>query len=233
VAGVAHDLRNPLAAMKVAVEVLSSTDSSTPERQSQVTGMIARQIDILTRMLSDLLDAARGEAGEFSIVPRPCDARDLATQAVQLFAGASPLHELRVDLPDTALPVRCDALRLGQVLNNLISNAIKYSPQGGPVTVAARRKGERIEIEVSDNGPGIPAEERTRIFEPFRRIESSAASIPGVGIGLSVARRIVEAHGGEITLRSDTARGSTFVISLPSAFAAAPAQMQVLEALSA
>lgn len=216
VAAVAHDLRNPLAAMKAAVEVLAAQPrSSGPHRQ--MTSMVSRQIDILVRMISDLLDSARVEAGNFSITPSLCDARDLATQVVELYGGMSALHDLQLQVPDTPLPLRCDALRIGQVLNNVVSNAIKYSPRGGRVTVSARHHDDRIIIDVADQGPGIPHEDRELVFEPFKRSPGSDANIPGVGLGLSVARRIVDAHGGTIELHSTLGRGATFSIALPAA----------------
>jgi signal transduction histidine kinase len=220
VAAVAHDLRNPLAAMKAAVEVLAAQPrSSGPHRQ--MTSMVSRQIDILVRMVSDLLDSARVEAGNFSITPNLCDARDLAAQVVELYGGMSALHELQLQVPDTPLELRCDALRIGQVLNNVVSNAIKYSPRGGRVTVTVGRRGDdHIVIDVTDQGPGIPQHERELIFEPFKRSPRSEADIPGVGLGLSVARRIVEAHGGTIGLQSTLGRGATFSIALPVATAA-------------
>jgi signal transduction histidine kinase len=220
VAAVAHDLRNPLAAMKAAVEVLAAQPrSSGPHRQ--MTSMVSRQIDILVRMISDLLDSARVEAGHFSITPNLCDVRDLAAQVVELYGGMSALHELQLQVPDTPLELRCDALRIGQVLNNVVSNAIKYSPRGGRVTVTVGRRGDdHIVIDVTDQGPGIPQHERELIFEPFKRSPRAGADIPGVGLGLSVARRIVEAHGGTIGLQSTLGRGATFSIALPVATAA-------------
>ncbi len=217
IAAVAHDLRNPLAAMKGAVDVLASDRSPRGQPHDQMTMMISRQIDILIRMISDLLDAARVEAGHFSVVPTECDARDLVTQTVELFRATSASHELNVHVPQTPLPLSCDPLRMSQVLNNLVNNAIKYSPQGGQVNVTARRIDDRIAIDIADQGAGIPPEDHQLIFEPFRRGPGTEAAIPGVGIGLSVARRIVEAHGGRIELKSTVGRGSIFSVSLPSA----------------
>ncbi len=219
IAAVAHDLRNPLAAMKGAVDVLSARSPTTGERHNQMTAIVSRQIDILIRMVSDLLDAARVEAGHFSVVPTACDARDLVTQTVELFRDMSALHELNLDVPGTPLPLSCDPFRISQVLNNLVSNAIKYSPQGGQVKVTARCIQDHIRIDIADEGPGIPPEEHQLIFEPFKRGPSTEAAIPGVGIGLSVARRIVEAHGGRIELKSAAGHGSIFSVSLPTAAA--------------
>src|SRR5262245_45682664 len=119
-------------------------------------------------------------------------------------------------VPDAPLPLRCDPVRIGQVLNNLISNAIKYSPRGGQVRVTARRMDDRIAIDIADQGPGIPPEESQLIFEPFKRSPSAQTDIPGVGLGLSVARCIVEAHGGKIDVQSTVGRGATFSVLLPA-----------------
>lgn len=224
IVAVAHDLRNPLAAMKAAVEVLASKSPSSDEHHEDLIRMMSRQTDQLVRMISDLIDAARVEAGRFSIAPTSCDARDLAAQTVELFGRTSSLHDVRLEVPDTPLPVQCDPLRICQVLNNLVGNAIKYSPQGGEVTVTARRVDDDVAIEIADQGPGIAPQERELIFEPFRRGENVDASIPGAGIGLSVARRIVEAHGGRLELDSTVGRGSTFRVSLPAMPAARPAE---------
>jgi signal transduction histidine kinase len=216
VAAVAHDLRNPLAAMKLAVRALTSVEPPTSGRQPKLVTMIARQIDVLVRMVSDLLDTACSEAGQFNIVPRPYDARDLVTHAIELFRSTSTLHTLVAHIPDTALLVNCDALRMEQVLNNLVSNAIKYSPEGGSVEVRASTTNDQVCLEVTDCGPGIPLEDREAIFEPFRRSAGWSDRIQGVGLGLSVCRRIVESHGGRIGVSSVVGRGSTFSVWLPS-----------------
>jgi signal transduction histidine kinase len=124
------------------------------------------------------------------------------------------------------LKLRCDSARLSQVVNNLLSNAIKYSPQGGRVEASATARENGIAIEVADQGIGIPEDEHTAIFEPFRRGRALSGAIPGVGIGLSVARRIVEAHGGTISVRSTVGAGSRFVLWLPASTGAVEAAGQ-------
>jgi signal transduction histidine kinase len=215
VAFVAHELRNPLAAMKAAIQAISMGRSGTVTEAGDLTALIARQIDLLARMLSDLLDSARIESGRMELMTADHDVRDLVADAVALFRQVAPLHELTVRVPETALRIVCDRERMTQVINNVLSNAIKYSPQGGRIETRAGEHASGVTIEIADKGIGISAEECAVIFEPFRRAQNPGWSIPGVGIGLSVARRIVEAHGGKITVHSVVGVGSTFSIWVP------------------
>jgi signal transduction histidine kinase len=215
-AGVAHDLRNPLAALQISIDGMKDDHPLPPEGQlRERLSIVRRQVTRLNRMVGDLLDASRIEAGHLSLRLEPRDLRAIVEGAVQLFHGVSSIHELRTDLPDEPIDVRCDDLRIEQILNNLLSNAIKYSPRGGCVRVAARTAGSRAMVSIADEGVGIPAEDIADIWEPFRRRGASTEMIPGVGLGLWVARRIVEAHGGTIAVDSRLGSGSTFVVSLP------------------
>jgi signal transduction histidine kinase len=144
--------------------------------------------------------------------------RAIARHVAELFRPGAPTHELTVEVPEGPVVVTCDPMRLEQVLGNLVSNAIKYSPEGGPVRMSVRRHEGEAQVRVEDSGMGIPAEEQARLFEPFRRGGLDRRStIPGVGLGLYIARRIVEAHGGRITLRSEPGLGSEFTVALPAA----------------
>lgn len=201
--GVAHDLRSPLAALKLAVSLL-------PQKNGGAATRIDRQIHRLERMVGDFLDASEIEAGTLSLRLDTVDARTLAKEAVALFEPVSSEHGLTLRLPTEPLPLRCDPLRIEQVLTNLISNALKYSPDGGRVEVRVRPAGGEVLFEVSDQGMGISEEDRKRLFEPFGRVGLSKEIIPGVGLGLYVVRQIVEAHGGHIEVTSSLGRGSTF-----------------------
>jgi signal transduction histidine kinase len=204
-AGVAHDLRNPLSVLKLA------TMTTSPDR----VPIMKRQVDYLDRMVGDLLDASRIEAGQLELRPKQEDARGLVCEVYELFRDLSPVHQLSIDVPDKPVILYCDALRIEQVLNNLVSNAIKYSPKGGPVEITLEDfEGEAV-ISVTDYGLGIPSDQRNRIFEPFRRARLTKEYIPGIGLGLSVARRIVEAHQGQLDVRSEEGKGSTFFVHLP------------------
>ncbi|UQA57879.1 sensor histidine kinase [Polyangium aurulentum] len=216
-AAVAHDLRNPLAAIKLSVATLGVRGALSGERTARTLSIVDRQVDRLGRMVDDLLDAARVEAGELTLHPSACDLRDIARDAVELYAPTTTRHELDVDIPDEPLAGLFDAARVHQVLDNLLSNAIKYSPVGGHVRLALRREGDDALMSVADEGVGIPPEELARLFEPFQRAPSGRKVAHGLGLGLWVVRRIVEAHGGHIRVESQPGEGSTFLIRLPLA----------------
>jgi two-component system, OmpR family, sensor histidine kinase MtrB len=204
-AGVAHDLRNPLSVLKLA------TMTNAPDRLQ----IMKRQVDYLDRMIGDLLDASRIEAGQLELRPEQEDARTLIREVYDLFRDLSPKHQLSISLPDQPVMLYCDALRIEQVLNNLVSNAIKYSPKGGPVEITLQDSDSEAVICVTDYGLGIPSDQRHHIFEPFRRARVTKDHIPGLGLGLSVARRIVEAHQGQLEVFSELGKGSTFSVRLP------------------
>lgn len=216
-AGVAHDLRNPLSALKMSAALVSSRGPVSEERLRKTMSLVSRQVSRLDRMVGDLLDATRIEAGHFELKLEERDAGELATSVVELYRSSGAAHELRLVLPDEPLPLRCDATRVEQVLNNLVSNALKYSREGSVVAVEVRREGEEVWLSVKDEGIGISAEELRHLFAPFQRTGSAREKAPGVGIGLSVARRIVEAHGGRIEVESSPGQGSTFRVRLPRA----------------
>ncbi len=212
--GVAHDLRNPLTAMRLNLSMLSTTSLDEDKRRQKMIGL-ERQTARLERMVGDLLDASRIEAGELELKPEARDLRTLVKEAVELYAPTSPLHHIVATLDEEMLPVRCDQLRIGEVLSNLLSNAIKYSPTGGTVSIAAGKVGVDAVVTVRDRGIGISAEDLLLIFDPFRRTGASKENFPGVGLGLSVSKRIVEAHDGRIEVESTLGRGATFVVRLP------------------
>jgi two-component system, OmpR family, sensor histidine kinase MtrB len=214
-AGVAHDLRNPLSALKMSAALLTSGRAVSEERLQKTMGMVRRQVSRLDRMVGDLLDATRIEAGHFELSLEERDAGELAISVVELYQSSGASHELRLLLPDAPLPLRCDVTRMEQVLNNLVSNALKYSNEGTVVDVEVRREGDEVWLSVTDQGIGLSAEELRHLFAPFQRMGSAREKAPGVGIGLSVARRIVEAHGGRIEVESWPGRGSTFRVRLP------------------
>jgi signal transduction histidine kinase len=214
-AGVSHDLRNPINALNMAVAFLSG-DRPVPERQArEMLQVIKRQMEFLNRMVGDLHDAQQIEAGQLALRMEVCDARELSESVCQLFRSISGAHQLVLAAPPRPVPVECDPLRLRQVLNNLVGNAIKYSPRGGDISLKLEKSETEIVFEVSDPGIGIPKEELPHIFEPFRRTKTSRKDVPGTGLGLHVSRRIVEAHQGRIEVESEVGKGSTFRVYLP------------------
>ncbi|WP_437621336.1 ATP-binding protein [Sorangium sp. So ce1151] len=215
--GVAHDLRNPLSALRLSVHVLDPDDLPPASRIRRTMALVGRQIDRLERMVGDLLDASQIEACKLDLRVEERDLRELAREAVELYRPVSPEHTIELSLPETPALVRCDATRIGQVLNNLLSNALKYSPAGGQVDVALRAGSDGVEIAVRDQGVGIEPADLAHLFEPFRRLKSTSGSIPGTGLGLTVAKRIVEAHGGRLLVESRPGSGSVFRFELPRA----------------
>jgi two-component system, OmpR family, sensor histidine kinase MtrB len=215
-AGVAHDLRNPLSALRMSTELVDPSRTDVPpERLQKMLVLVRRQVARLDRMVGDLLDSTRIEAGKLELQLEERDARELARAVVELYQATDPGHELSLSLPDTAVPLRCDGARIEQVLNNLVSNALKYSPPGTRVDVTVTQEGEDVLLCVADQGIGISAEEQRHLFAPFQRTSGAREQAAGAGLGLSVARRIVEAHGGTIEVNSQPGQGSVFRVRLP------------------
>jgi two-component system sensor histidine kinase MtrB len=216
-ASVAHDLRNPIGALKMSTSILDPNGPMPKEeRTREIFGVVQRQIDHLNRMIGDLLDAYHIQSGQLELRLQQADAATIVRDAYELFRNVSNAHQLSLQVPSTPVPVRCDPLRLSQVLNNLLSNAIKYSPQGGEVVIRLRQRPGQALIEVSDTGMGIAAQDLPHIFEPFRRTGLGKREIPGIGLGLNVVKRIVEAHGGLIEVTSRVGKGTTFIVCIPS-----------------
>ncbi|RKH40880.1 sensor histidine kinase [Corallococcus llansteffanensis] len=222
-AGVAHDLRNPLSALKLSTSLASSGRAEvTPERMQRTLGLVRRQVERLDRMVGDLLDATRIEAGKLELQPEVRDTRELARSVVELYQSSDSGHTLELVVPDTAVLVRADPARLEQVLTNLVSNALKYSPAGSRVEVAVRGDGDHAVMAVSDQGIGMSPEELQGLFVPFQRAGNAKQRAPGVGLGLSVSRRIIEAHGGRIEVESRPGQGSVFRVHLTRVSAGPP-----------
>lgn len=213
-AAVAHDLRNPLSNLKMSAGILSSNQPVDRNRLDHLSRLISRQVDALDRMVGDLLDSSRIEAGQLELRFQRQDARTLLQNVYELFQSSSPAHHLVLSAPDGPTPIYCDPARIEQVLNNIVSNAIKYSPSGGTIRLSLTRCGGAAVFTVSDTGVGISPEELPHIFEPFRRGRVSKDAAPGVGLGLAAARRIVHAHGGQIDVTSELGRGTTVTVSL-------------------
>ncbi|WP_372729993.1 sensor histidine kinase [Nocardioides sp.] len=215
-ASVSHELRTPLTSIMGYVDLLLEDGELDPATRQQLE-VVERNSARLLRLVADLLQAAQTDAGPAELVRSPTDLSTLARESVgaaEPFATAGGI-KLRLDTPDR-LMARVDAPRIGQVLDNLISNAIKYSPSGGDVRVVLAVAGDEAEIEVSDSGIGIDALDHERLFTRFfRAADARARSIQGIGLGLSVLKAIVEAHGGRVEVESELGVGSVFRVRLP------------------
>lgn len=170
----------------------------------------------MDRMVSDLLDSSRIESGQLELRLDTRDLRDVVLRVVELQQDSRTDRRFVLSVCEAPVPVRCDVLRIEQVLNNLLNNAVKYSPEASDVLVMLSATREFARLSVTDHGAGIPMSDRERIFAPFSR-GANVGAIAGVGLGLSVSRRIVVAHGGTIDVDSTPGAGSTFTVELPLA----------------
>ena len=219
---VSHDLRNPINAIRLNAQVLrrvyekAPADSASREKLEQLTVNIERAADSGNRLITDLLDSARIDAGTLMITPAPVDLGELVREAadgVRPLAASKGLElELSADPPGAV--VRCDRERMLQVLSNLLGNAIKFTPEGGRVAVRAQLADGEATIAVQDTGRGISEHELPHIFDRFWQAKETHRL--GAGLGLSIAKGIIEAHGGRIWAESEPGLGSTFSFTLPA-----------------
>ncbi|MDY0020626.1 MAG: PAS domain-containing sensor histidine kinase, partial [Anaerolineae bacterium] len=215
---VSHELKTPVAIIKGYAETLRRPEARRdPALMEEMLGAIADESDRLARLVDDLLDASRLQAGGLPFQEvEDVDLRTLARRVVERYSRQSDRHRLVLDFPEEFPVVKGNPKRLDQVLDNLVSNAIKYSPQGGEVRIAGEATPAEVTLSVKDSGVGIPFEEQERIFDRFYRVqnpETRAAS--GTGLGLYLTRAIVQAHGGRIWVESTLGQGATFYVALP------------------
>jgi PAS domain S-box-containing protein len=214
---VSHDLRSPLSGILIATHLVSQTGEVNAQ-QLDFLDTIEQRVAAMTELIDDLLDAARVEAG-IDMELEPCTVAPLISQVVGQLEEQVQDKQLQLEVKaDTNLaPVMGNAQRLRQVLSNLISNAIKYTPDGGEISIRADRNYDEIVVSVQDNGIGIPLTDQPHVFDKFYRVERpEQAGIKGTGLGLSITRSIVEKLGGRIWVRSEVNVGSTFSFALPT-----------------
>jgi signal transduction histidine kinase len=196
--------------------VLLNRDVSEDE-QRQYLDIIDREGRRLSTLLNDFLDAERLDEDQLQLDRELIDVGKVVAEQVRLFEGQSDKHTLDMVLRSRPLPVHADPNRLAQVVGNLLSNAIKYSPAGGTVEVVAERDDGLVRVSVRDEGLGIPDELQQEVFGKFVRGDAAASGIAGSGLGLTIARSVVEAHGGRIDVKSASGEGSVFWLELPIA----------------
>ncbi len=214
---VAHDLRNPLNTVIMATSLmLDATPVERPQERRQVE-IVRRAADRMNRMIQDLLDVKRLESGRLGIETQSESAASLVNDTVEMLLPLAHGGNITLDtnVADSLLPVLADAARIQQVLSNLVGNAVKFTPSQGHVTVSAEPIDGGVKFGVTDNGPGIPPDQVPHIFGRFWQAMPSDRR--GIGLGLAIAKGIVEAHGGMIWVESQVGSGSTFYFTLPSA----------------
>src|SRR5262245_52492347 len=218
VANVSHELKTPLALIRLYAETLELRRVPSEDRKSEYYRVIGKESRRLTQLINNILDFSRIEAGrrEYRMVPSDIGAvvRDVVES--YRFAIEKLGFSLGLRVADDLPPLELDPEAMSQALINLLNNAIKYSPEQKAIEVAVRREGERVLLSVSDRGIGIPRSEQRRIFEKFYRVETSLVhTTKGSGLGLALVQHITEAHGGRVELVSAPGEGSTFTLSLP------------------
>ena len=211
---VSHELRTPLTTIKGYAQMLRRKLEGDAQGE-RFTDNIDAQVSRLSRLVDDLLDVTRFARGQFELMPEPMDIRPVLEEVVNRFRVVAPKHTFQLYLDRGVYEGSWDHDRLEQVMNNLVSNAIKYSPDGGTVTIATQHEDAHLIVKVRDQGIGIPLEDQERLFERFYRGSAEGQEVKGLGLGLYVTRRIVEAHGGTIAVRSKPGQGSEFSFTLP------------------
>jgi len=220
ISNISHELRTPLASLKALVETLRDGAMDDPPAAKRFLDHAEYEVDALTQMVEELLELTRIESGMVPLRLSPTPVSDVVLPPVDRFRRQAERHDLSliVDLPDDLPPVMSDASRAQQVVGNLVHNSIKFTPEGGTVTIQAKLGGDEpvVVISVQDTGTGIPASELPRIFERFYKADQSRSS-GGIGLGLAIAKHLTQAHGGRIWAKSKGGKGSTFYFTLPIA----------------
>jgi len=213
-----HELRNPLAPIGSAVELMRQL-APADDSIAWARDVIARQLGQLTRLVDDLLDVSRITRGKIALLLAPLELRRVVEQAIETSRPLieSRSHQLTTRLPSDPVWVRGDAVRLGQVLSNLLNNAAKYTPDGGRIGLFAELRDSQVILRVTDNGRGLPAETLEYVFDLFWQSESRDPAQRGLGVGLTLVKRLVELHGGGVeALSAGLGQGSEFIVRLPA-----------------
>ena len=220
VSNVSHELKTPLTSIQGFSQAILDGTADTPEKLQQSAEVIHSEAERMHRMVLDLLDLARLDAGTVELERARVDLKALLQNVTTRLSPQAAQAQVDLQFAGDSLPmVIGDGDRLTQVFTNLVENALKYTPPGGQVRLRAAAAADCVEISVEDTGPGIPSEDLGRIFERFYQVDKSrpGGGRRGVGLGLPIAREIIQAHGGTITAHSQTGQGSVFVVKIPLA----------------
>jgi PAS domain S-box-containing protein len=231
VATVSHELRTPLAAITGYAELLEDDVAEAGEESAEFLAVLQRNAGRLTRLVDDLLLLQQSETDGVTITPAAVDIDELVQQSIERVEPTASRKAIAIETRgEQGLVVSGDVMRLGQVLDNVLSNAVKFTPERGVVDVRVSRVGDACAVDVHDTGPGIPEDERGRLFERFFRSRDAVArAIPGTGLGLAVSRRIAEAHGGSLGLVDGAGGGTTFRLLLPGPVTVARRTLHLLK----
>jgi len=214
---VTHEFRTPLTSIKASVSTLLSSATIDEAGRRDLLSVIDEETDRLNRLVGEAAEMAQLDAQQVELHREPYPVREIIDTALTKSAQVIGEHELRRQLPEQLPEVRVDLERIAEVLTHLVENAAKYSPEGTPITISADVRGRMVEISVADRGPGIDDLEQSLVFEKFYRGRDQRYRVQGTGMGLAIAKAIVEAHGGTIGLTSQLGSGSVFRFTVPVA----------------
>jgi signal transduction histidine kinase len=213
---ISHELRTPVALIKGYVGTLRREDASwDPEVTRESLAVIEDEADRLTGLIDDLLDASRLQAGALSLKWSQISMVDLVNDIVRRFQTQAPEYKIKVDFEPNFPLIVGDEGRLTQVVSNLLSNAIKYSNEGGTIVISGRAQEDKITVCVHDQGPGIAREDVPRVFDLFYRSKEASRRTKGAGLGLFLAKAVIEAHQGHIWVDEETSGGAKICFTLP------------------
>lgn len=226
---ISHNLRTPLASIAATLSSLQEPQVHFDETtQQELIATAWQEANHLNQLLGNLLDMSRLESGVIRVQPEPCDVQDLIGVALSEVRDRLGGHNIETHVPEELTLIPMDFVLMVQVVVNLLDNAIKYSPPGSSITLSALRADEHMEISVTDQGPGIPPQEQTRIFDKFYR-GGQRDGVGGTGLGLSIVKGIVDAHEGDISMHSVVGEGTTFTVRLPVPVTTATADLSALD----
>lgn len=215
IADASHELRAPLAAMRAELDVSLRHDEMGDDARALLQSL-REEATRMARIVENLLTLARVDDGQLDLLRTPQDLTEVARRAVETYGATAQAAGVRLEVSGESVRAPADPDRLAQVIGNLLDNAIRVSPRGATVRVGVSRQDGSAQIAVHDDGPGIPAEHRDRIFERFARLDPARGRAGGAGLGLAISREIVMAHGGALSLAPETNGGATFTITLPT-----------------
>ncbi|MCX8052797.1 MAG: ATP-binding protein [Armatimonadetes bacterium] len=219
VSTVSHELRTPLTSIKGFISTLLQDTEGFYDKETvrEFYTIIDQECDRLTRLISDLLNVSRIEAGRaLDLNPQPVNLPDLIEKVVAAQKSYTNRHEFKIELDPNLPVIVADTDKVDQILTNLTNNAVKYSPDGGTITVAGKPLDGKVQLMVADEGIGIPKEHLNKIFDRFHRVDNrDTRKVGGTGIGLYLVKHLVEAHGGRIWVESEVGKGSKFIFELP------------------
>ena len=212
----AHELRTPVTSILGFSELLLDPQAFSSHERSEFVTLIHGKAEKLSELIDELLDISRIEAGQILHLDRqPLALGALAETSLNFFRHSSPRHQFKLIMPPTPVVVSADPRRIGQVLDNLLGNAVKYSPEGGMITLQLEPGPEDCKISIHDEGIGMTAEQVSRIFDKFYRADASTTAVQGVGLGMTIVKELIESHGSEISVQSVPGRGTTISFTLP------------------